>query len=550
MIQRRLQSLGNVPDNEDEPDRSFRATGLQSSSSCISSAMMYFPPRNIAEFLTDTFLEFAQTNYYYFDETTFRQKLEYYYTNKQPLTIHDAGWVCTLLMTLAVGTQFAYMQTKPAHGTPVSENIPDDHVGLELYRFSCRLIPDLITIASVETVQAFLLLGIYTLPIDTSGLAYTYYGLAIKMAVQNGMHRRFYRRNADITTVELRNRLWWSAYSLECRISILHGRPVSVSSAETDADMPVDIPSITSSRVSNLPNFTAVIFLTSRLSEACNTIKSLRRCPRNHQSGYLDKLTTIRSRLRAWWSSLPSRTHCRDLNPDGPLFRCNVHLELNYTTATIYMGRPFIFSHQSGEESPSSTRSDPMTDLRVDSLNAAIRAIELCQLLQNSGGLARVSYTEFNACRAALLALIAHGLNEATDAISTSLTQGMSLIRQMCVGLESARSEVAVIEALERARQRLNSRSQTENTVTEASGYDQFRQWARLWQSEPVTSTPDLELQTDTTVPSFDGFFSSFPNELNAFAAIPGSEENLSLGSNWMDELQIPDDPLNLDSAM
>lgn len=95
------------------------------------------------------------------------------------------------------------------------DHLPDDTIGLALYRFSCRLIPDLITTASVETVQAFLLFGVYTMPIDTSGLAYTYLGLAIKMAIQNGMHRQFGEEGLDARTIELRNRLWWSAYALD-----------------------------------------------------------------------------------------------------------------------------------------------------------------------------------------------------------------------------------------------------------------------------------------------------------------------------------------------
>ena len=193
----------------------YRATSLQSSNSFVTSSRIYFPPRDVAEFLTDTFLQFAQTNYFYFDETTFRQKMDFYYTTDEAFTIEDTGWICTLLMAFAIGTQFAYMQTMPAQNKPPSEEIPDDHIGLELYRFSCRLIPDLITIASVESVQAILLLGVYTLPIDTSGLAYTYYGLAIKMAVQNGMHRKYSGVSLDPLTIELRNRLWWTAYSSE-----------------------------------------------------------------------------------------------------------------------------------------------------------------------------------------------------------------------------------------------------------------------------------------------------------------------------------------------
>jgi hypothetical protein len=189
---------------------------LQSSGSCIALAKNYLPPKHIAEFLTNAFLKFSQTNYFYFHEATFRQKLDFYYAKEHSLTINDAGWICTLLMTFAIGTQFAHMQTNSRSSSVSSaEEISDDQIGLELYRYSCRLIPDLITVASVETVQAFLLLGVYTLPIATAGLAYVYYGLAIKMAIQNGMHRRLIEGDVSPETIEVRNRLWWSAYSLE-----------------------------------------------------------------------------------------------------------------------------------------------------------------------------------------------------------------------------------------------------------------------------------------------------------------------------------------------
>lgn len=201
----------------DHAEGFFRATALQSSGFCIALAKTYLPPKHIAEFLTNAFLKFSQTNYFYFHERTFREKLDFYYATEQPLSINDAGWICTLLMTFAIGTQFAHMRTKstPDSSPSATETGPDDQIGLELYRFSCRLIPDLITVASVETVQAFLLLGVYTLPIDTAGLAYVYYGLSIKMAIQNGMHRKLFEGNVAPEIIEVRNRLWWSAYSLE-----------------------------------------------------------------------------------------------------------------------------------------------------------------------------------------------------------------------------------------------------------------------------------------------------------------------------------------------
>ncbi|KAJ5834307.1 hypothetical protein N7447_000333 [Penicillium robsamsonii] len=554
MLERRLRSLGDRTGQKsvDHTEGFFRATDLQSSGSCVALAKSYFPPRNIADFLTSAFLKFSQTNYFYFHEARFREKLDYYYAAEHVLSINDSGWICTLLMTFAIGTQFAHMETKSTSaGASATENTPDDQVGLELYRFSCRLIPDLITVASVETVQAFLLLGVYTLPIDASGLAYIYYGLAIKMAVQNGMHRKLLAGNVSAEIIEVRNRLWWSAYSLESRIGILHGRPISVSPTEIDAPMPVDLPALRPiDQLSNLPNFTAAIHLTNHLAKASEVMSSLRRCQRDRKNNHLRQLAATRDRLSSWWNGLPTDTHCRDLTPSGPLFRCNMHLEIMYTTTLIYMGRPFILSQASGSPTPQSASPvheipDIVNTLRRDSLNAALRVIELCQLLQESVGLARVSYTEFNGCRVALLALIAHSIHEPTSTISSALSQGMRFIRQGCAGLESARSEVSVIEALERARQRLHSQKVTEQrgTTDDSANYDQFKEWAKLWRGDlldgshvPVTINldPPFDEHSSNSVPSFDGFFSSFPTELGEFAAIPGLNYDLSLAQDWL----------------
>ncbi|KAK5807157.1 hypothetical protein VI817_001415 [Penicillium citrinum] len=591
MLERRLQSLGSnasaeragsskpfvrnailmdrIKSFKKNDNGFFRATDLLSSGSCVSLAKQYFPPRPIADFLVKTFLEYAQTNYFYFDEDTFRSKLDFFYGSNDPLTVNDAGWVCTLLMTFAIGTQFAYMQTRPTSTSELGQiDIPDDHIGIELYRFSCKLIPDLITTASVETVQAFLLMGSYTLPIDTSGLAYTYYGLAIKMAVQNGMHRRFPGDSVDDKLLEVRNRLWWSAHSLESRISILHGRPVSVSPAETDTPMPNEFSgSRTSDYLSNLPNFSAAIILTKHLANASECIKSLRSCNKSEQQIHLRRLAAIRDKHTWWWSDLPTKVHCRDLNPSGPLFRANIHLEIYHITTIIYIGRPFIISplseaHNIASENNSSSEHHPSItkELSDESLNAALRGIELCQILQDSVGLARVSYTEFSACRISLLALIAHSLNQPTAKISTALTQGMAIIRQICAGLESAKSEVAVIEALERARQRLYSTHNTEESPLEppTSVYDQFQEWAKLWRIDPLLEntagsphgmSPPVETQPNPSVPSFDGFFSSFPDELCEFTTIPGLNGEVSLDHDWLDNSHQTGDAWNADNS-
>ena len=122
-------------------------------------------------------------------------------------------------MVLAIGTQFAHMASglpeEIEYSSEIKSSPSEDDVGVTFYHMACKLIPDVITIASLESVQACLLLAHYALPLDTQGLAYTYLGLAIKVAIQNGMHRKYTAKDFDAHTIETRNRLWWTAYTLE-----------------------------------------------------------------------------------------------------------------------------------------------------------------------------------------------------------------------------------------------------------------------------------------------------------------------------------------------
>lgn len=128
-----------------------------------------------------------------------------------------------LFIILAIGTQHAYLDSctdQPPDGLPntaASGTGPfsEDAVGVMFYQQACRLVPDVITIASLESVQACLLIGLYTLPLDASGLSYIYLNLAVKLAVQNGMHRKYIGEGLDPAIRETRNRVWWTAYVTE-----------------------------------------------------------------------------------------------------------------------------------------------------------------------------------------------------------------------------------------------------------------------------------------------------------------------------------------------
>lgn len=258
----------------------YRAEHLESSSLELVKSLSLLPPRHITEFLVFIFFKYAENNYFYVDRTSIEVAIKAAYEDSTLLTSKDAGTMCSILAILAIGTQYAYLESKSSRNfaqtkTPLLENstFSEDDVGRKFFQQALKLIPDVITVASLESVQACLLIGLYTLPLDTSGLSYIYLNLAVKLGIQNGMHRKYAGDGVDETIIELRNRIWWTAVTIERRVCILHGRPTSILSTDMDADEPIDRldmrPSMT---LSNIPNMLVSIKITRILDELAHKV--------------------------------------------------------------------------------------------------------------------------------------------------------------------------------------------------------------------------------------------------------------------------------------
>jgi hypothetical protein len=165
----------------------------------------------------------------------------------------------------------------------------------------------------------------------------------------------------------------------------------------------------------------------------------------------------------------------------------------------MFVGRPFLLKKDTKDiaTSPSVPESSPGTNERSasklvtsreelisDCIKAATEALDICQKLRSSGmGLARASYSEYSACRASLLVLIAYSIRTLSDQFRKSLCEGLDMIREMSAMGESARSEIALIESLERALARLhagtrpNDASGSQDQTYSDSAYEAFRSW-------------------------------------------------------------------------
>jgi len=511
--------------NAERVSEFWRAEPLLSSSHSLSAALACCPPRDIAEFLVHVFFRHAESNYFYVDRTWLLEMINVFYTNPNQLTAKDAGKVSIALATFAIGTQYAYLESLNPSGTsnPGGMSFSEDEVGTMFFEQAAKLLPEMIQIASLESVQACLLLGLYCNPLDASGLAYVYYNIAIKLALMNGMHRKYPGKVFDEITIETKNRVWWTLYVVEKKIGIFHGRPISVLRSDVDADLPKDrADMIQGGSTSNIPYMLASVRLLHKLEDFFNEIQLLRRCQKNELQGILSRLITMKESLAKWFESLPPGAHGDSSSNRSTSFRPRMHLRLEYCLVRMFVGRPFIFSRHAPGSTPSSMsrkdsnatansvpgeteqrRPSRRATLIDDCVQAAQEAIAVCRNLRDGVGLARASYIEYSSCRASLLVLIAYCIYNQTDRFREPLQMGLSMIREMSASGASARAEVSLIEALEHALARLQffatpSKPLVDNVSPEnmnaVSGYDRFKNWQAMLKGGVATgptSTPN-----------------------------------------------------------
>ncbi|KAK1596654.1 fungal-specific transcription factor domain-containing protein [Colletotrichum navitas] len=508
------QCVNDAPDGPKTQFKEYyRPEELQSSSNAVAS-LSSLPPRYVADFLVHAFFNHAETSYFYVERHWLKEKLDLVYENSASLTRRDVGTVCMILIIFAIGTQYAYLDSRDERGGPPSaaaDSSPfsEDTIGIMFYQQACRLVPDVITISSLESVQACLLIGLYTLPLDASGLSYVYLNLAVKLAIQNGMHRKYPGNAIDPVIRETRNRVWWTAYTTEKRIGIFHGRPVSIAASDVDAELPRDRTDIWPGPAPpNTAHMLATLQLNNALSRIAHQISLFKTYEKHEIPEGMAKLVEMKAQLHNWWNSLPEPTFCKDPTSSPEVFRPTMHLRLEYCLVRMFAGRPFIFPRDSARSTASSSGSPadsvppprtssstgkihPRSVLVADCVDAALCVVETCRLLRNSVGLARASYTEFSSCRAALLVIITQCLQKKTDHLRDALREGMAMLKEMSAGGESAKSEMSLIEAFERAISRLDTAD--DSSSAKESDYARFKKWEMLWK----TDTPAQDARGD-----------------------------------------------------
>ncbi|KAG4256661.1 hypothetical protein FPRO03_03671 [Fusarium proliferatum] len=559
----------------DDSDAFPRAHHLRPGRNHLSEAISSFPPANISHFLVTVFFKFAESYLFFIEESWVFEKLDLLYKSPQGLSQTGSEVTVSILLTvLAIGTQYAHLEHTDGSDNTSTSGLLEEEIGAMFYQQAIRLLPEIIEISSLESVQACLLFGYYSLPIDASGLGFIYVNLASRLGIQNGMHRKCSNNAFNASVIETRNRVWWTTYVLERKISIFHGRPISVSRSNIDTSLPIHQDGLHSDDWRKRAAYMRVsVQLMHFLEDMYHEINILRNCRKREIVTVVSRLVSKKDGLVTWWQSLPPDTTDMTEQPTTTQSRSAMHLRLDYCLVRMFVGRPFLLKKDTKDSatSPSVPENSPGTNERSasklvtsreelisDCIKAATEALDICQQLRSSGmGLARASYSEYSACRASLLVLIAYSIRNLSDQFRKSLCEGLDMIREMSAVGESARAEISLIESLERALARLHATAKPKDVGTNDnqahfdSAYEAFRSWGANLASKngldattpavPDASGGQAEIDSVSGWPvdfqalSSMDFFSAYDPMADPLLQLPVfGTENLSPTDGWL----------------
>ncbi|TDZ16296.1 Lactose regulatory protein LAC9 [Colletotrichum orbiculare MAFF 240422] len=179
--------------------------------------------RHVTSRLIDAYFTLYNSSYPIIHEKTFRARVHAGHQLKKAHT----PWRVVYHMVLAIGHWLT---------TTEVEHLQPGHYAAARSNLSIQMLES----GTIETVQAFLLMGNYLQKRDRTNTGYNFIGLAYRMALGLGLHREP-PRCEDTLGHERRRQLFWTIYCFESGFNITTGRPPTMSDDFIDTRLPLNI---------------------------------------------------------------------------------------------------------------------------------------------------------------------------------------------------------------------------------------------------------------------------------------------------------------------
>ncbi|KAM0424908.1 hypothetical protein ACHAPT_009964 [Fusarium lateritium] len=346
-----------------------------------TSLIAALPPRSVLDFLATTFFRYSQSNFFFIHPALFSRKIEAFFsgthefdpqgnhTSRRPLE-----FICILFMILAIGSQYADLEQDTHRNVDYSALLADSldlsvisapkptpNPGWRFYRISRRLLSDVVSTCSMTSIQACVLQGTFLVTTSAHDTAYNVFGLAMRMAVNMGMHRA-------VGTEDLHPQL---------------GRPLMLDDDEIDASFPLDLPEL------RVPQYTSSVEGQIALIELCRIMGKIVKFmySRSKPSGGRQIIDTnafgqLKAALQDWKAHVPEKLQISQTSTRGA-----VHLHLTYEQAVMLLSR-IPLSQAAASKDNETRHADQqhkvkfLQDAARDCVSAALSTIKMLKMLK------------------------------------------------------------------------------------------------------------------------------------------------------------------------
>ncbi|KAI5951383.1 PUT3 [Candida jiufengensis] len=240
------------------------------------------PSYSYAMLLVDTFINYNDGCFYFFNEGLIKQFLTNLYggkteenkkilrrnspidrsvnTNENTIkkdmddeTILETIWFCKILLIFASGEMYLGTESNTHARRQKMENMKrnkskEKHTlpGAGFFYQASELFTGLFASGAIDNItkdggiEVMLLYAFYLQVADCTIASYFYFGLALRAALILGWHVDAEKENLNRFELEHRRRIWWTVYMYERMLSSKAGLPLSFADDSVSTELPID----------------------------------------------------------------------------------------------------------------------------------------------------------------------------------------------------------------------------------------------------------------------------------------------------------------------
>lgn len=341
------------------------------------SGVVMLPDKEYALLLVDKVIKFLSHEYYLFDTQQFYIQIDEAYEklrDKKPI------WICYFLITLAVGEQ--YLSHSPNGEIP----------GMRFYTAAMRLYKSTYEEPTLEFVQTLILIAFYLQGLNSANAAFSFYGLAMRSALIQGLHRNI--PFLSPVEKEKRKRLWWTIFIMDSIWCSNLGHPIHVQMDDIDVDFPeenyVDL--------NDGFNLELLGYSVKLASILCSVMKDVY-CPtKGSTSIEVKKVLNCVQQLDQLQNIIPTRVQNNLIVSDN---RSTANLYLRLNQYIVVTTRPLLLSLFKGHVQA----TDSIKHVVSRCVSAAILSIDILTNLKNNDWLSAFGFWDAQYCFSSLIIL-------------------------------------------------------------------------------------------------------------------------------------------------